>query len=258
MGAVIRVLWGDFGTRHKYNRVYGRHIQCRAKDEDWSNFHIYIYGIENYKKLKNMGATNIHLIDKNPWPKWKDYNIDGRMIRPWQYKLELMLIAIKDHGEIIYCDWDVRCKVPSQNALDIVKGHDFLLSLTGYLQKYNLWDNPIKKHGDKIFNLSRICVSGKFIYTESAEWIIDVLKKMEKPIIDKGPKQFQHWHDEWVMSRMINDMHNGWPGEEFWLKNYESQLMVQRKKAWSPLGSISFYNMCDTKIPFVWYNMFSG
>jgi hypothetical protein len=170
--------------------------------------------------------------------------------------MELIYEALKDHEEIIYCDWDVRCSVKSKEAFQAIQNKTLLLSLVSYSVKKHLWDTPNQYKEDKIFTTGRLTVSGCFIYTVGKEWITEVLERMKEPHIVDGPIPEQNWHDEWVMTRILNEKHGGWIGEEEWLKTYESPIMVQRKAPWHDTLRTKTTIQRETKIPFTWTKMF--
>ena len=254
MAAIVRTLWGCDGPKwgctdlkFRWGKVWAD-INLQLKHPFFCKQHVYVYGEENAERLKAKNKENleIKLINKSPFPDGLcDYTKKKTIRRPWHYKHELLLKAIEDHGEIFYCDWDVICYVKDINhALSFMGERDLVLSATRYYKKRFMY------RGEK--NSPRFGVSGNWMFTRNTNWPERVLETM------KG-KEHWAWHDEYVMTRLIDKDDGGWAGEKSWLLKWESPIMVQ-KETWAPwrLKSINGPEVKrNTPIPFTWHRLFS-
>jgi hypothetical protein len=156
---------------------------------------------------------------------------------------------MQDHGEVIYCDWDIFClepDVPSVFARLEGRPLDYTLSMNCYMRPQR---TPWRK--DK--ETWRYCVGGFWIHLRTPEFAERVLKAMDPDPAGMG------WHDELVMSKMIDDQHGGdWPGLDAWLQNYESPIMVcpHKRQPWATVSDDGQFVKRDTPIPFQWERVF--
>jgi len=253
MAAIVRVLWGEDVLDHRWTRVWGKDVLGCLGREDKTNYHVYVYGRGNRRRLVRRGVKNVHLINGNPFPKWEDRHLDcGVLMQPWRYKLELLRTAVEDHREIIYCDWDVWCRVKPHEAFRLLKGRQLTFSIYSYKRRRRLWERkPDVSDG---LDRNRLCVSGNWMHMVGPEWLDKVLEAMpEVPGEDTA-----EWHDEWAMTRLLSRELGGWPGEEAWLRRYESPIMCQKhnRSPWPWTTITDKYVERATNVPFRWYRSF--
>jgi len=248
MAAIIRTLWGCDGPEYRWRKVW-KDVEWQLQKPCYVQQYVYVYGKENAKRLRALNVKNIEivLVDKSPFPDgMRDHKRTekGTPIRPWHYKHELLLKAIEDHGEIFYCDWDVSCYVKDiEQALSHIEGRDLVLSATRYYRKRFMY-----RGGD---NSLRFGVSGNWLFTRNSKWCERVLKVM------KGKEPWA-WHDEYVMTRIIDEDNGGWAGEANWLLNWESPIMIQKSTyaPWEIISETEFEIKRASPVPFTWYKLF--
>ena len=255
MSSIIRVLWGADGPGQRFSRVWRRDIvKSCLKREDLTNYHVYIYGEDNYVNLLALGFTHVHLIDKRPFPSWADRRVKGMDIRPWRYKIELIREAMKDHDRIIYCDWDVEVRVDAKDAFEMLEGRELVLSLVAYARPRKLWGRTVRNPEEAVWHPNRCCVSGNWMHIVGPDWPNQVLEEM-----DEGPAgKTVGWHDEYAMTKLLAQRHGGWPGEKYWLEHYESPLIVQKpfRCCWGMKVQNDEYVERETIVPFRWLYKF--
>ncbi len=264
MAAVVRVLWGADVPNTRWTKVWKVDVPRRLRREDPSRYHVYVYGESNRRELKRLGVKHVHLVDKNPYPRFRDmFRKRGKkspaLCHPWIHKHELVRAAVRDHGEVIYCDWDVGLHVEPSAAFDhlhgLLDGRKFLLSLFCYRRPRGLWHPVEQRPGEVCKHPKHLCVTGNWMYCDGPSWPLEVLPGFG----EGGDTAVPAWHDEFVMTKLINERHGGWPGEEVWLRTYESPVMVQRRGRvpWVRKRFSTDVVECKTCIPFRWRRMFA-
>ena len=170
MAAIVRTLWGESGDQWGlYERVLNdvrrgvqqiRYPQC-----------VYVYGTENERFLKDLGSPflRVILVDPRPFPDGcrpyrRDlvlrvrFRRDWDVVCPWHYKHQLLLRAIRDNNEVIYCDWDVDCLTDDEELpFQMLKGRSLTLSAYIYLKS-------IRHPNRKTIRDKRIVVCGNWMH----------------------------------------------------------------------------------------------
>jgi len=247
MGAIVRVLWGVNEPNCRLQKVMKADVSRRV-NEPGSKEYVYVYGVKNAEFFADKDRYCVKLVHDDPFPDGcQDVRIRRTMKRPWHYKWELLQRAIEDHGEVIYCDWDVRSLVWDVNeAFSMLEGRSLTLSAFKY---------EIRTHApDRLTQSARKMVaSGNWIHLRGSEFADRVLAK-----IDWNYSNL--WHDEVVMGYLLDEEHDGWMGEAVWLQQYESPIMVQRgrKVPWEFVRNDGQKIIRDTPVPFHWIRLFTA
>lgn len=240
---VVRVLWGD-SRAEGWTRVwYSDVIKWRSREPHPDHQWVYVYGRENADLLTKIKVPNVVLVDPLPWPNGQiDTNRAGK--RPWRNKFELLAKALKDHGEVIYCDWDVGYR---RQDLGYVESKLAGRKTTLAAFRYSRPRHPERKRG------SHFGVTGAWIHMRGLRFVRTVLDSM---VTDD---EEWAWHDELAMGHVLDRQNDGWVGEERWLREYESPLFVV-PECWSPwkrLTDDGFTVTRKTPVPFVWERVFA-
>lgn len=206
----------------------------------------YVYGRINADRLAGMENLDVVMVNEMPYPDGKvDVKRNRQMRRPWHYKFELIKRAIEDHGEVIYCDWDVAClakDIPS--AFELLGDKDVHLSAYMYKKvRHQFRAAGVAQH---------LACTGNWLHFRGTEFVDRVLDCMRS---ERFP---WFWHDEMTMGYMIDEDHGGWPGEDVWLQKYESPIMVQRhrRSPWPLVSDDGTTVIRKTPVPFVWTRLF--
>jgi len=250
MGAIVRVLWGINEPDCRLQKVMQQDVSCRVNEPGGKEY-VYVYGVKNAAFFAGKDRYCVRLIDHNPFPDGCQDVYFRRhrksMKRPWHYKWELLQHAIKEHGEVIYCDWDVRCLVEdADEAFSMLDGRTLTLSAFKY---------HIRSHApDRATQAARKMVaSGNWIHLRGMEFVDRVLAKVDwnHPIL---------WHDETAIGFLLDEEHGGWMGDIMWLQQYESPIMVQRGKRipWNFVRNDGEKIIRDTPVPFHWVKLFTA
>jgi len=248
MPAIIRTLWGENGPRHRWQKVWRRDVKPRLRRPWTCDQHVYVYGKDNADRLSQykIPRCKVVLIDNDPFPFGKDEWGGHYMHRPWLHKIELLRRAVEDHGEIIYCDWDIVCRVTDvPAAFGRLEGRPY--NLTAF------WYRRPREISRKTFRGRRISVSGNWIHCRGPEWLDRMLAIM------RPDKEVWSWHDEFTMNHLIDQDHNGWPGEKLWLKKYESPIMCQLdcRSPWGVKKRKGDVTTRKTPVRFTWTRQFA-
>jgi hypothetical protein len=254
MPAVIKALWGCAGPVHRWKKVWDKDVRKQMSRDCSCPQYIYVYGKENANLLCQIKKSNVQviLVDPNPFPDGKPDRLDdaviGGIYRPWQNKYTLIGKAIEDHGEIVYSDFDVNCHAKStEEVFSHLQNRTISLSAFMYHQvrlpyRINRW-------------AKRWVASGNWLHIKGPDWPKKILHEMET----QDP--VWAWHDEFVISRMIDRDYDVWVGEEEWLKKYESPIMVQgdSRSPWARIPDLctSQKIVRQTTIPFQWIPLFT-
>jgi hypothetical protein len=253
MPAIIRTLWGAETPISRWAKLARTDIP-KATVHSRAEHYVYVYGRANADLLAKFGHKNVVLIDPEPWPDGREdvqRSAGNDYYRPWHYKWQLILRAMRDHGEVIYCDWDVFCMEPDVPAVFAkLEGRplDYTLSMNCYMRP-----QPMTWRTGKELGTWRYCVGGFWVHLRTPAFAERVLAK-----INPDPKS-DSWHDEHVMSRMIDDQHGGdWPGLDVWLERYESPIMVSptKRSPWRIVSDDGRFIVRDTPVPFKWERIF--
>lgn len=250
---IVRILWGADRHLVRWARLW-RDVTSRIALGTQCEQSVYVYGKDSADRLMKINDPHykIILVDDSPYPFdiYDEQLSDGMITRPWRYKHELIKCAVRDHGPVIYCDWDVDCMVKDvPAAFAQVEQSRFRLSAFRY--KKGVHHQPNREGYAR-----QIATSGSWIYTSDAWFIDQVLAAMAN---EDDPRR---WHDEWVMGDLIDKWNGGWPGESFWLQHYESPIMVQHR-GHNPWPLVCYDEetgtvVRKTPIPFVWNMLFLG
>ena len=249
---IVRVLWGDNRLGCRWHKIAAEVMRMAARRETCQQ-HVYVYGRNNLELIQaQLPHIAVTMVDPHPFPDGEeDRHANGITYIPWHYKHELMQWAVRDHGPVIYCDWDVHviCNDPSE-PLGILEGRQFALTAMGYRRRHSF---ALSRNG----RARHINVSGAIIYTRD-EWlpnaVLEKMRKMEHP---------WHWHDELVMNDIIDEIHGGWPGEDEWLRRYENPIvgLGDRRSPWGKsrgdcIAGEKFVRVRrETPVPFEWLKM---
>lgn len=261
MPAIVRTLWGDrSGSKHK--KLWAKDVHHWALRSEPADQVVYVYGRRNADRLRKVarnerstggGNVEIVLVDDDPWPRgdvdetvptqWNDSSLITKI--PWLYKIDLLLAALRDRRQIIYCDWDVTVHVERPDeAFALLEDMPFALTLSGYRQRRHNHKN--KRHGRGL----RKSAAGTCMFFNGSGFV----RRVREEMLKEGT-----WHDEWAINDVIDDMNEGWPGERFWLLNYENPTMIvlERMAPWKLLREEHGVLIRQTPVPFQWYRMFA-
>jgi hypothetical protein len=245
-------VWGDSRPGCRWHKITAEVIYAAARKEPCHQ-HVYVYGRNNLdlvnEHLPHWTAT---MVDPHPFPDGEEDRFDGRITRiPWHYKHELILRAVRDHGPVIYCDWDVQV-VADQPEEIFRELEQKQFALTAFYYKrprpFKFPRNGRERH---------INASGAVIYTRNQLLPETVLEKMRRMECD------WHWHDEMAMNDAIDEIHGGWPGEDEWLRRYENPVvgLGDRRSPWGKstgdcVAGDKFVRVRRwTPVPFEWHQM---
>jgi len=247
---LVRTLWGGIGPGYRWSKIiedvrHPTHGQCSMPT------FVYCYGTNNANLVSDLRLPKCEVVLVNPHPfpnDQHDIKTKRGWIRPWTHKIHLLQRALDDHGQLIYADWDVFFK-PSrpefvQAMFDELPKHDFLLSFFTYWRAIYR-ERPRTPDSTR---MQRSGASGNWMYLRGREFIDEVDRRMDE----------NNWHDEWVMSRLIDEMEGGFCTEERWLERYESPYMKQKNKRrpWHNQMTRGGVVTADTPVPFEWYPVF--
>jgi len=247
---LVRTLWGENGRGFRWPKIVKDVKQPRHKHCLLPTF-VYCYGQDNAHLVSEMKLPRCEVVlaDTRPFPDGAcDHQVKGRWHRPWHYKVHLLQQAASDHGQLIYADWDVFFEPTRpefiQAMLDELPSHRFLLSIFAY------WRVLYRERPrtDESTRMQRSGASGNWMYLQGREFIDEVERRMDE----------KNWHDEWVMSRLIDEMEGGFCSEERWLERYESPFMKQKDKRcpWPNCNDEGGVFTADTPVPFQWTPVF--
>ena len=151
----IRGLWGNFNS-------FANEIPVTPHYNEM----VYVWGLENYDKLKTLGYDVTFM---------GDYKLN-----PYEslvLKLECLIKGQEDFGEIIFIDWDVKkIKEIDSELLNDLREKEFSMPTYSYPIQYltlneNEWINNIiedfKKYGWRL-NDKIIIPNAGFIYTNNS------------------------------------------------------------------------------------------
>jgi len=246
MAAVVRVLWGDSRPGCRWTTVWHRDImEFLGRKEECPQV-VYVYGKRNIELLKPYKLKTV-LVHDDPFPDGKEDKREGKVdIRPWHYKLQLIQAAMRDHGKIIYCDWDVATHIKRKEvAFDLLEDVEIALNAYSYARRRDAhFDIP------RTGRSRRINVTGACMYLNSTSFVRRILEYMEEKDV---------WHDEIALNNIIDSMHGGWPGERTWLQTYENPTFCvsDHRSPWAKQFSEGGRVYRRSPVPFVWYKMFS-
>lgn len=205
----IRTLWGVRDDTHRLlarRRLIDLEIERIYTCQYGQPFKTYIFGEENYNKLKD--RFDCVLVDKNPTP----YDPIKYMYRN---KMELIKIAMQDYDEIVYMDWD--CVPIKALPNDFWTEQSKKKSIQGCLETYH----RIKCWWRK--DMRRTVINGGYLYIR------------DKNIPDMAIACWNKWqqdNDEPGWMRMIDEIEGGWKGIEYFWDNYETPYCnLYRKSA---------------------------
>ena len=203
----IRCAWGIYDNTHRITarrQKIDKDIACVKACKFNEPFKVYVYGKDNYDRLKN--DFDCKLIDDNPAP----FDLIKHQYR---HKLELLKYAMEVDGydELVYMDWDC---IPQKKLADdfwdkcALKG-----PIQGCLQQYHKikcgWRNDSRR---KVMNGGFLYIRDKTIPSRA----IQIWETMKQD------------NDEPAYAKLIDDLMGGWTnweesGKKFW-DNYETQF----------------------------------
>jgi hypothetical protein len=246
MPAIVRCFWGEDVPHGRWAKVVRKDVLPQLKRGQPCEQHVYVYGRQNAKMLSVDKKLVIHILHKRAFPDGAADSIVGKnILRPWHYKFQMLRQAVQDHGSIIYCDWDVLCLVENISEAFLAL-QERELALSAYMYKRLRYP---QREG---YIPQRFTTSGNWLYFSNLQFIDRVLEEM-------SAGHPWSWHDELTMGRLVDAQHGGWPGEEVWLRQYESPIMCQRKSRspWPLLSDDAKTVIKQTPIPFTWKRMFT-
>lgn len=211
---IVRVLWGDDRPGCRWGKVWRKDVEPALRRAERCPFSVWCYGRGNADLLTGRGVP-VELVDPEPFPDGAaDRDGGSTWIRPWHYKHQLLAAAVR-RAPTIYLDWDVRIVASAPEVLGDALG-DSAARLSAYIYK-----RPrAALLGDQTRRDRRLTPSGNWIYAAGPEFPERVLAAMRSA----PAGSLESWHDEHAMKAVIG----GWPGDEEWLREWESPLMVQR------------------------------
>ncbi len=245
MAAIVRVLWGCDVAGGRWSKVWNKDVLPRLKI-DWDcEQHVYVYGAANVSGIEGKRNCIVTLVDPSPFP---DGRIDvrrGRVdVRPWHYKWQLIRRALEEHGEVIYCDWDVDVFVKHEQEAVAKMPRD--LDLSAFFYRRPRYTNRPDRWSQ------RFAVSGAWMHFRDMDYVDRVLGRMR---VD-DPRL---WHDEFTMGVLLDEDHGNTVDQKIWLERYESPVMVQRhgRTPWKLISDDGRTVVRETPVgPFVWERMF--
>lgn len=200
--AIIRVLFGECDPEKSWESGQRKSVDsdivksCKEPD-----FLAFVAGEKNYSMLHNlMDPQRIRLVDKNPWPWPKQVLLRN--------KIHLIGIALKDYDEVVYLDWDcISCRAAESKDLermwlDLEVGQPIRSLGWKYVRPLCLWR---KGH-------IRKCANTGFLYARRNIW----------PLVeDAWERTNRHLNDEVAVTRVMDDLTEGYRGVERWTELYD-------------------------------------
>jgi hypothetical protein len=222
--AFIRALWGDVAN-HRNGKI-SLEIQ-KVEDKSW--FTVYVFGIDNYTWLKDLGF-NVVLVD-NESTKW---DLETEMYR---HKLEVFDRAMEDFDEIAFLDWDCVPTGDISNAWsELGKKAEFQANLFQYRTKKCLWRSEDQR---------KVC-NGGFVYMRDKGAPYQIIriwdefhKWVDKRKAERNARglelRFREkcmiFDDEPAMSKYVDEIYGRWCGiYEYWM-NFEPTVCNLKRKS---------------------------
>jgi len=246
---LVRTLWGCEGLQHRWSKVWKDvvrrdHRRCEIPTT------VMVYGKDNADKLmKKVPEFTVELVHDDPFPDGLSDHVDsnGVSIRPWHYKMDLLIEAQRRFGPVVYCDWDVDCWMTKS---DMNEMREVIGDRTELFSSYMYRRKRYAHRGEG--RSTRFSVSGNWLYTQDGCILKEVRNNM---LTDES----WSWHDEMVLIRLL-DERDGYPfiSERDWLVQYESPFMIQRggRCPWKLLKEVGRRVLRDTPYPFCWWRFF--
>ena len=184
-------------------------------------FIVYVYGKDNYDKMKSLGL-DCALVDPNPAP-------FDQVKYVYRHKLELIKYAMEADGydEIIYLDWDCipQKKLPDNFWDEFQKKGSIQACLQQYRRRKCLWrQDDVRK-----------VPNGGFVYLRDKTIPSQVIKIWETMPQD---------NDEPAWAKFIDNMMGGWKGmDEFW-KTYETPFCNLHRMSPYPIDLLKSKDLC--------------
>jgi len=222
----MRATWGIYDDSHritKRRKKIDRDIVkiVKASKEFDDPFIVYVFGEDNYKRMKDFGFDCI-LLNKDPAP----FDLIEAQYR---HKLEAIRYAMEEDGcdEVLHFDWDCvpQKKLPSDFWDIMGKKESFQANLQLYHRRKATWR---KEDMRKIPN-------GGFVYIRDKSYPGRIIEHWEK---NKGPSA------EPALARFSDELVGGWQGLDKYWDLFEPDFCNLHKMSAFPKDKIETKNLC--------------
>jgi hypothetical protein len=228
----IRALWG---VHDKSNRVLANRYKMDLEMQRIANskynqpFRTYVMGEDNVQSLIEMGFKDYVMISDKP------YMFELVKYR-YRNKMEAIRYAMEedDYDEIVYLDWDcVPIRPLSTDFWDGLGKKDIIqANLMRYRRPKALWRIlPTKCKKIDVKRIRGTILNGGFLYIRDKTIPSQAIKWWEE--IDKQYGLGDN--DELAWQRLIDEMTNGWTGEDAFWNRFEAMYCKLRSR--SPYSS---------------------
>ncbi len=222
----IRTLWGvhDQTQRHyRHRSKIDNDIKLVSYNKYWpSSYLTFVFGEENYKQLLGAGFSNCILVDKRPivWDMNKEQ---------FRHKLESLKLGMEVYDEIVYTDIDTMPIKPiPADFWDILgKKQSIQAILRMYHKKKCFWR--------KIDQRKVPCAA--FIYLRD--------KTIPEKLIKIWEEMGKSFYEETAIMKYMDDMSNGWKGQEYYWNNFEPDFFnLECNAAYDDRSLLKTKNIC--------------
>jgi hypothetical protein len=218
----VRVLWGDYSKNEGWINPSNRRSKMdneilEALDNPYNPFfNVYIYGLDNFLKLQDLGLENkgckLILLDNKPW-------LYDPQTQFWKHKLDILDYAMHEDkfDELIYLDWDcIPIKPIYKNLWEILHQKSSIqANLIMYRRKKCSWRNVDWRKTS----------NGGFLYIGNRQITKELLR-----VWDEMPENMKFW-DEICISKLTDEITNGWKDIDTYWNLFEPEVCNLKKKS---------------------------
>lgn len=210
--AFIRALWGEYdnSTKYKSRRFkIDKDIKYYKTIDDKTNldFHAYVFGKENYDRLKDFGIKNVVLVDNKPF-------LYDTQTETFGNKLFLINKAMEDFDEVVYLDWDcVLTKQLPDNFWDVLNEKREIQACLQQCRRQKVFFR--KPDNRKVSN-------GGFMYFRQKRVCMRVLNTWQNT-------KHRGFNDEIAVSKVIDSLIGRWEGIDAYWDNFEPMVCDLKK-----------------------------
>jgi hypothetical protein len=230
----IRALWGTPKTDYDDGWIapsarrtkMDKDISYTLKNPNIYPFRTYVFGKENFEYLKSRNISDCVLIEEKPFI----YDLQKEF---WRHKLDILKYAMEIDGytELVYLDWDcIPVKKMDEQFWELLRQkREIQANLQIYRRRKCPWrdESGIRKVSN-----------GGFLYIRDSkipQLLISTWQNMEPA--------WKFW-DEIAISKLIDNLTNGWTGVDKYFTEFEPDVCNLKKKS-------VFENKSSEKVYFI-------